>query len=72
MAARRLHPPGLASHQLPTADVLVADAMALPYKSGCCDAVLCIAVLHHISSVERRVKLLTELARLLKPGNSGG
>jgi hypothetical protein len=33
--------------------------------------VLCIAVLHHISTVERRLQLLRELARVLKPGGQG-
>lgn len=29
---------------------------------------MCIAVLHHISSSARRVRLLRELARVLRPG----
>lgn len=45
----------------------VADAMKLPYRA-CCDGVLCIAVLHHISSVDRRVRMLAELASILAPG----
>eukprot|EP00775_Hariotina_reticulata_P001104 gene1103-1439_t len=38
----------------PAADVLVADALQLPYRPCSCDGVLCIAVLHHISSRRRR------------------
>jgi alkylated DNA repair protein alkB homolog 8 len=50
------------------ADVFAADGMHLPFKDGSCDGVLCIAVLHHISSVQRRVQFLEELRRILKPG----
>ncbi len=37
-------------------------------SAGALDAVVCIAVLHHISSERRRVRLLHELARVLRPG----
>lgn len=36
--------------------------------AGAVDAVVCIAVLHHIASAARRVRLLAELARVLRPG----
>lgn len=50
------------------ADVAVADGMQLPYASQRFDAVLCIAVLHHITSPQRRIEMLTELLRVLRPG----
>jgi len=46
----------------------VADALALPYRDGVFDAAMSIAVLHHISSVERRRLLLEETFRVLRPG----
>ena len=46
----------------------VADAFHLPYCSSRLDAVLCIAVLHHISSAARRLRVLEELVRVLKAG----
>lgn len=52
----------------PAADVLLADGMTLPFRRACMDAVLCIAVLHHISSPARRLGFLAELRDLLKPG----
>ncbi len=52
------------------ADVAVADAFALPYREGTCDGVLCIAVLHHIASEPRRLRLLKQLAHILRPGQS--
>ena len=45
-----------------------ADAAALPLRSSCADAVICIAVLHHLSSEARRLAALAELARVLRVG----
>ena len=42
--------------------------MALPYKDDSFDAVLSIAVIHHIATTERRVRALRELARVLRVG----
>lgn len=71
VAARRIRPSGLPSLYVPAADVLVADGLAPPYRPGCADAVLCIAVLHHLSSAPRRRRMLEALVRLLRPGGSG-
>jgi hypothetical protein len=49
-------------------DAFIADGMALPYRPASMDGVLCIAVLHHISSPERRVRFLEQLRGLLVPG----
>ena len=46
----------------------IADCFDLPYRRGSCDAVLCIAVLHHISSQTRRLRVLSELLATLRPG----
>ncbi|GLC44949.1 hypothetical protein PLESTM_001668100 [Pleodorina starrii] len=74
VAAQRLHPPGLPpSASPPAADALVADALRLPYRPASADGALCIAVLHHLSSARRRVRLLRQLLRVLRPaGGSGG
>ncbi|GAW15390.1 hypothetical protein ANO14919_047990 [Xylariales sp. No.14919] len=42
-------------------DVAVADGLALPFRPGCADFVLCIAVIHHMSTRERRVDALRKL-----------
>lgn len=42
--------------------------MCLPYASNRFDAVLSIAVLHHITTPSRRIHMLTELLRVLRPG----
>ncbi|XP_021565719.1 alkylated DNA repair protein alkB homolog 8 isoform X2 [Carlito syrichta] len=46
----------------------VCDALAVPVRSGSCDACLSIAVIHHFATAERRVAALQELVRLLRPG----
>jgi alkylated DNA repair protein alkB family protein 8 len=45
-----------------------ADVMALPYRSEIFDAAVSIAVLHHVSTQERRKLLVTETLRVLRPG----
>ena len=50
------------------ADVAVGDGMCLPYASNRFDAALSIAVLHHITTPSRRIHMLTELLRILRPG----
>ncbi|CAJ0939922.1 unnamed protein product, partial [Mesorhabditis belari] len=44
-----------------------ADGRAQPFRP-IADAVLCIAVLHHLSSHSRRLEMVCELLRLLRPG----
>ena len=49
-------------------EVLICDNLALPYKDDSFDAVLSIAVIHHIATTERRVRAIRELARILRVG----
>ncbi|KAM6448124.1 tRNA (carboxymethyluridine(34)-5-O)-methyltransferase ALKBH8 isoform 3-T3 [Liasis olivaceus] len=46
----------------------VCDALTVPIRSGSCDACISIAVIHHFSTVERRLAVLCELTRLLRTG----
>jgi len=46
--------------------VITCDNLSLPYKDDCFDAVLSIAVIHHIATTERRVRAIRELARILR------
>lgn len=50
------------------ASTFVADCLHTPLRGGIFDAVLSIAVLHHLSTWPRRVRALAEGARLLRPG----
>ena len=45
-----------------------ADCMKLPYRTGLFDAALSIAVLHHVSTAERRRLLVCETLRVLRRG----
>ena len=46
----------------------MADGVRLPYRSNAFDVALNIAVLHHLSTAERRLKCIQETLRILKPG----
>jgi alkylated DNA repair protein alkB family protein 8 len=47
---------------------VACDMMSLPFRAGCADRVICIAVLHHLSTAERRLGALRQMFRLLRPG----
>ncbi|KAK3910359.1 putative tRNA methyltransferase 9B [Frankliniella fusca] len=49
-------------------EVLVCDNLALPFRDECFDAVLSVAVVHHLATTERRVSAIRELARVLRIG----
>ncbi|XP_045205656.2 uncharacterized protein LOC123557927 [Mercenaria mercenaria] len=49
-------------------EVGYADNLNLPFRDGTLDGVVSIGVIHHFCSVERRIKALRELARVLRPG----
>ncbi|KAK9096795.1 hypothetical protein Sjap_022292 [Stephania japonica] len=49
-------------------EVLVADAVNLPYRTGFGDAAISIAVLHHLSTESRRRKAIEELIRVVHKG----
>ncbi|KAL5460467.1 hypothetical protein EMCRGX_G033918 [Ephydatia muelleri] len=51
-------------------EVAVCDCLHLPYKTGVFDAVICIAMVHHLSTEERRLAALRELSRVLRPGGT--
>jgi alkylated DNA repair protein alkB family protein 8 len=49
-------------------EVAVADCMSVPLRSNSCDAAICIAVMHHLSTFERRKRCIEELVRIVRPG----
>lgn len=49
-------------------EVLLSDCLKIPYKNDTLDAVISIAVIHHLSTTERRAKAISEIIRILKPG----
>lgn len=46
------------------------DVLNLPFNDNQFGVVVCIAVLHHIPSMELRLKAMSELKRVLKPGGT--
>ncbi len=49
-------------------EVCAGDAVALPIRDGFFDAAIMIAVLHHLSTVDRRIAAVREAARLVRNG----
>ena len=49
-------------------EVMVADGLSLPYRKASVDFCICIAVVHHISTPERRRAAIAELLSLVRPG----
>jgi len=49
-------------------NVVEGDVCKLPFQENSCDAVINIAVFHHLSTRERRIIALNEMARVCKKG----
>ena len=54
--------------KLPASQVLVADAVGIPMRSGSVDHAISIAVIHHFANVERRQLAIGELLRIVREG----
>lgn len=48
-------------------EVLQCDCLYLPYKDDSFDAAISIAVIHHLSTWERRRRAISEIVRILRP-----
>ncbi|EHK49093.1 uncharacterized protein TrAtP1_000312 [Trichoderma atroviride] len=49
-------------------EVVVADALSLPYRERSVDFVICVAVIHHLSTAERRRECIRALLNCVRPG----
>lgn len=49
-------------------EVVVADGLALPFRLGAVDFVICVAVVHHLSTRERRQDGIRKLLECVKGG----
>tara|TARA_B100000579_G_scaffold111581_1_gene89209 strand:- start:6206 stop:6823 length:618 start_codon:yes stop_codon:yes gene_type:complete len=49
-------------------NVVCGDILDIPYKNSSFDYTICIAVIHHLSTVEKRKKAIEELERITKQG----
>jgi SAM-dependent methyltransferase len=50
--------------------ILCASALSLPIRDSVFDHAICVAVIHHFASAERRARSLRELARILRRGGT--
>ncbi len=50
------------------AHILLANIKALPYADNTFDNIICIAVLHHLTTEDDRLEALSSLLRVVKPG----
>ena len=49
-------------------EAMVCDTMRVPYRSAAFDAAISIAVIHHLSTEEHRLRALRELLRIVRVG----
>uniref|UniRef100_A0A914YMK0 tRNA (carboxymethyluridine(34)-5-O)-methyltransferase n=1 Tax=Panagrolaimus superbus TaxID=310955 RepID=A0A914YMK0_9BILA len=49
-------------------EVMNGSLFEIPIRDSVCDAVICIAVIHHFSTVERRKAAIAEISRVLTSG----
>lgn len=49
-------------------EVFSCNALSIPMRDSTFDAAICIAMLHHITTEQRRLQVLQNLASLLRPG----
>lgn len=52
-------------------DAVAANLLALPYRLGLLDFFICVAVLHHLATPQRRLEGLQSMASLLRVGGLG-
>ena len=50
------------------AQIILANIKELPYNDNAFDAIICVAVLHHLTTDESRCLALNSLLRVVKPG----
>jgi tRNA (uracil-5-)-methyltransferase TRM9 len=53
-------------------EAMTADGLALPFRGGCADFVISVAVVHHFSTRERRVGGIRALLACIRPGRRKG
>ena len=49
-------------------DVVYGDVLSIPFKDGLFNYTICIAVIHHLSTIEKRRKAIDEVVRVTKKG----
>nr|QOI90514.1 hypothetical protein HWQ62_00379 [Pyramimonas orientalis virus] len=52
-------------------EVLLAECTDIPFIDNAFDYAMCISVIHHLSTEERRIKCIVEMIRVLRKGGTG-
>lgn len=58
----------IAKSKHPHAEIIIANGLSLPFLDNTFDAIISIAVLHHIYSESDRLQFINEIRRVLKKG----
>ena len=53
-------------------DVMEGNVLSLPVNSDSFDVCICVAVLHHLASPQRRLQAIREVVRSVRPGGQVG
>jgi SAM-dependent methyltransferase len=57
----------MVQNKYPTVKTFISDVTSTPLETNIFDSVISIAVIHHLSTRERRISMLKEIIRILKP-----
>ena len=58
----------IVKNKYPNIKTILTDVTDTSYPDNMFDSIISIAVIHHLNSIERRIKLFNEIGRILKPG----
>jgi tRNA (uracil-5-)-methyltransferase TRM9 len=58
----------IVKNKYPLVKTFISDVSTTPFDSETFDSVISIAVIHHLATRERRIDMIREIIRILKPG----
>jgi tRNA (uracil-5-)-methyltransferase TRM9 len=56
------------NEKYPKVKTFISDVLTTPFENNYFDTIISIAVIHHLSTKERRIKMIKEIIRILKIG----
>jgi ubiquinone/menaquinone biosynthesis C-methylase UbiE len=60
----------IVQNKFPKINIIVSDVTEIPIENDFFDNIICIAVIHHLSTEQRRIQLINEIYRVLKIGGT--
>ena len=58
----------IVKNKYPLVKTFISDVSTTPFDSASFDSIISIAVIHHLATQERRLNMIREIIRILKPG----